>query len=239
MSEADALSPDEIHRAAGLRLLPARRRFIAGRWLARTMLSGLMNLPAPTIPISISPSGRPVLEAGGPWSFSISHSGDIAVCAVSDIRVGVDVERVASRRALLDIAKEYFHAGEAAAVAERLAVQGPEQGAELFAAYWTLKEAHMKRRSEAVWSMRDAPSFSLAAPPGKGPREDGAAWFCLGIPASAVHPLPYVIAVSAGEDTGTVTVGSPELHLRFLLAGDPPPRLLFCSESSGPPEGRE
>ncbi len=238
-SEEAALSPEEIRRAASLRHLPARRRFVAGRWLARTMLSGLMDVPGPMIPISISSGGRPVLEEGGAWSFSISHSGDIAVCAVSDIPVGVDVERVASRHAMMDIAREFFHPREAKAVAERLAVQGADQAAELFTAYWTLKEAHLKRRGEKVWGMKDTPEFSLARAPGKVFRENGPAWYCLGIPSSALPPFPYLVAVSAGEDGEGVSLSRVELHLRFLLAGDPPPRVLFRSESAGPPGGRE
>lgn len=44
--------------------------------------------------IAILPSGKPVI-LGGERFFSLSHSGEYAVCAVSDKPIGVDIQRIA------------------------------------------------------------------------------------------------------------------------------------------------
>jgi phosphopantetheinyl transferase len=237
-----ALSADELDRAGSLRSAAAKRRFLAGRWLARTMLSGLMDLPAAAIPICLSANGRPTLARGEPWDFNISHSGDLVACAVADRPVGVDLERVTARRDLLGIARECFHPGEVEDLAAQLSAAGQQAAAVRFAAYWTLKEAHLKRQGGGVWDIRDAPRFPLEAGHGTGhgteAGETAAAWCCLEIPSRASLPSAYVLAVSTGQGAGPGLLSGPELGLRFLLAEDPRPRLLFDSASAGQPTGR-
>ncbi|MBR2986805.1 MAG: hypothetical protein IKC63_02170 [Clostridia bacterium] len=40
-----------------------------------------------------TPSGKPYLD-GAPFCFNLSHSGDYAVCALSQTAVGVDIEKI-------------------------------------------------------------------------------------------------------------------------------------------------
>lgn len=40
-----------------------------------------------------TPTGKPYLD-GVPFCFNLSHSGDYAVCALSDTSVGVDIEKI-------------------------------------------------------------------------------------------------------------------------------------------------
>ena len=232
MREAGALSPEETSKAAAFGLPAARRRFIAGRWLARTMLSGLMNCPAAEIPISLPSNGRPALGAGSPWSFNISHSGDVVACAVADVPVGVDVERVNSHRDMLGIARECFHPSEVEEVEARLFAGMQGEAAERFTVYWTLKEAYMKRLGRGLGSMREAPPFRLEADRGTDAGKDEASWYCLGIPSRVAPPSPYVLSLSAGVGGETEPFGSPELHLMFLLAEDSQSFLLFRSGSA-------
>jgi phosphopantetheinyl transferase len=234
--ETGILSAEESSRAEALQVPAARGRFIAGRWLARTMLSRLTGLPAASIAISVSSNGRPALAGGSSLDFNISHSGDIAVCAVADVPVGVDVERVTSKRNLLGVARECFQSQEVEDVAARLAANGPANAAERFTAYWALKEAHMKRLGKGVWNMKDSPPFPLATNAG-APRVDSVAWYCLGLSSRGAPQLPYVLAVSAGKGPAEKPSWA-ELHLEFLLAEDPLPWLLFRSPNAGPPEGR-
>ena len=234
--ETGRLSAEEIGRARAIRFPAARRRFIAGRWLARTMLSRIMDLPAASIAISLASSGRPSLAAGASWDFNISHSGDIAVCAVADVPIGVDVERITEKRSMLSVARQCFRSEEVQDVSDRLAADGPTGAAERFTAYWALKEAHMKRLGQGVWNMKDAPPFPLGESP-EVPGADAVAWYCLGIFSHGAPPLPYVLAVSAGESTAAEDPTRAELHLELLLARDPRPRLLFHSPNAGPPRG--
>lgn len=233
-----ALSPEEALRAGSFGSPAARLRFLAGRWLARTMLGRLLDLPAAAIPISVAPGGRPTLAHGGPWYFSIAHSGDLAVCAVADLPVGVDLERVTADRDPLGIARACFQPAEIEDVAAEFSRAGPMAAAVRFAAYWTLKEAHLKRRGGSVWDMRQAPVFPLGTAAAADATAEATAWCCLEIPPRVSLPSPYVLGVSVEGVAGTGSLSCLEVRREFLLAEDPMPRLLFRSGSAGQPGAR-
>lgn len=95
--------------------------------------------------------------------FSLAHCGDYAVCAVSDVPVGVDIElpRVGGAR----LAKRFFQPDEAALV---YAADDPDRE---FCRLWTLKESYIKYadlrlgdvRSFSVVSGAEGCSFSSAS----------------------------------------------------------------------------
>lgn len=95
--------------------------------------------------------------------FSLAHCGDYAVCAVSDVPVGVDIElpRVGGAR----LAKRFFQPDEAALV---YAADDPDRK---FCRLWTLKESYIKYadlrlgdvRSFSVVSGAEGCSFSSAS----------------------------------------------------------------------------
>jgi 4'-phosphopantetheinyl transferase len=226
------LSKEERDRARALRSPSAIRRFAAGRWLVRTMLSDLLGMPAASVPIAITTNGRPFLGCAGPWHFSLSHSGDIAACAVADIPVGLDLEQVILDRDLLTIARESFQPAEADMVAASLATEGRKVAATRFYAYWTLKEAYLKLREGSVWDMRNAPAFLLGGPPAPAVQSPG--WWCMEIPPQGAFSRPYVLSLGTGELTdagGRLTV--PELHRRHLFADERRlrPLLLFAYDA--------
>ena len=78
------------------RLLRIRReddqkRSLCGRALAKKLLSQFSGLPEKGILLSEAPGGKPFAE-NLPFSFSISHSGDYAICAAGDQNVGADIQ---------------------------------------------------------------------------------------------------------------------------------------------------
>jgi 4'-phosphopantetheinyl transferase len=87
-----SLAPDEIARA--MTLPPAARcRFIRCRGLLRQILAAYTGMAATAIPIHHGPHGRAQLSIGTGLSFSLSHSGALAVFAVtSHGTVGIDAE---------------------------------------------------------------------------------------------------------------------------------------------------
>jgi 4'-phosphopantetheinyl transferase len=114
----------------------ARRstEYLAGRALLRHALAGHTGRNAASFRIETSPEGKPFC-ADGP-ALSLSHSGDLLVCAVAESgAVGVDVETGAPR-ALAAVAQRYFTADEARWVA---ADPVPR-----FRRLWVLKEAYLK-----------------------------------------------------------------------------------------------
>jgi 4'-phosphopantetheinyl transferase len=88
------LDPEERRRAARIRHAGARARFVAGRATLRTLLGDLLGEAPAAVPLSVTPPGRPVLDAPAGWSVSLAHCPDLVVAAVGmDVEVGVDVER--------------------------------------------------------------------------------------------------------------------------------------------------
>ncbi len=76
-----------------------------------------------------------------PLHVSVSHGGGLAAAAVCDHGpIGVDVERVESRRNLIAIAQRFF-APEESAMLERC---GADERTALFHQWWTRKEAVLK-----------------------------------------------------------------------------------------------
>lgn len=84
------------------------------------------------------PLGKPKLSNTN-LHYNISHSGDWAICAVSDIEVGCDIEKIGS--ADLNVAKRFFCPEEYAHIAEQAS---PTEQRLLFYRYWTLKESFIK-----------------------------------------------------------------------------------------------
>ena len=121
-----------------------RRQTVCADALARLMLAG----PGATAPQALrfarSASGRPSCPVL-PLSFSLSHSGGYAACAVSARPVGVDLEEIRPLRpALLGILSE-----------EERAWMGDD--AARFAQLWTAKEAMLKCRGAALGRLRHLP----------------------------------------------------------------------------------
>lgn len=145
---AQHLSADEEARAARFRVEAPRRRFVAARGALRRVLGDYLGEPAESFAIAPGPNGKPEL-AGRRLHFSVSHSGDRALLAFAcDRPLGVDLEQVRAAPDLLEIARRYFAADEAAALA---AVAAPDR-ARAFFALWTRKEACLKVDGEGVGS---------------------------------------------------------------------------------------
>lgn len=84
--------------------------------------------------------GKPVLRGDRPWAFNLSHSGHLAVVAVTRRpAVGVDVELLGR-----DVRPAVVR--RALAPSELALVEGvaPERRAEAFLRHWTAKEAYGK-----------------------------------------------------------------------------------------------
>lgn len=87
------LSEAEKVRAAAFRSPEARRMFVAGRTLCRSIVSRITDCTPAALSIAITPSGRPYLPDHPDIDFNLSHSGNMVVLAVSrGGHVGVDIE---------------------------------------------------------------------------------------------------------------------------------------------------
>jgi 4'-phosphopantetheinyl transferase len=159
---AALLAPDERARAAGFHFERDRRRWTAARGAVRALLAGYTAVPPASLLFRLGPHGKPALDgpaAGGGVDFNVSHSGDLALCAVARTRaVGVDVEAVRPDFATDQVARRFFAPAEVAA----LAALPPHQRVGAFFACWTRKEAYIKARGTGLALGLDRFEVSLA-----------------------------------------------------------------------------
>lgn len=92
----------------------------------------------------IAEGGKPV--AAG-VHFSLSHSGDFAVCAVGEDKIGADIDY--PRKNPLPLAKRFF------SEAEHLKIAASETPQEDFCALWVLKEACIKCSGEGIRALSE------------------------------------------------------------------------------------
>lgn len=105
---------------------------IAADALCRKAISDFCGISPSEIIFKYTQTGKPFAK-GLPVHFSISHSGDMAVCVVSDNEVGIDIEKI---RSINPRICEKFATEE-----EIEYIRNSKKG--LFE-IWTLKEAYFK-----------------------------------------------------------------------------------------------
>ncbi|QGZ60774.1 4'-phosphopantetheinyl transferase family protein [Paraburkholderia acidisoli] len=92
------LSPEERERAGKFRFDIHRRRYVAGRGAARSLLARYLALPPHAVAIDYGPEGKPrCATQAAHWTlhFNLSHSEHIAALAVANgFEIGIDVENV-------------------------------------------------------------------------------------------------------------------------------------------------
>jgi 4'-phosphopantetheinyl transferase len=134
-------SPREHARAARMPLAGRRRAFLVGRGIVRSVLGAYLAIAPGDVEIGRGPHGKPFIDAPDAPAFSVSHSGDLLVLAVTAaVAVGVDVERVDAGLDVMAIASRFLASQERAQLAR---LTGDDRQAAFFA-IWTRKEAHAK-----------------------------------------------------------------------------------------------
>jgi 4'-phosphopantetheinyl transferase len=137
------LSPAERDRAGRFLLERERRRFTASHVLLRRVLAAYTGIAPRSLQFDHGPHGKPVLA--GPTMpssvhFNLSHAGELAVVAVAQQMVGVDIEVVREIQNYEQIAKRFFTEREHAAI-----LAFPDyQRSKAFLHCWTHKEAFLK-----------------------------------------------------------------------------------------------
>ena len=105
---------------------------------------GMETLPA----VEREPGGKPWFPGRPDCHFNVSHSGGLALCALSDAPVGADIEVVRPRQAKL---ADYVLQGEARA---RYQALGGDWGA--FYTLWTERESILKYTGAGLRAWRTA-----------------------------------------------------------------------------------
>ena len=137
-SPAD-LSPTRFARIDRIKNGEAKKASLAGEWLATRLSGGV---------ICAHPSGQPYIE-GSDMHISISHSGEYAVCALSETPVGIDIEKIRKvSDKLID---------RVCTAREREYVISDER----FFEVWTAKEAYFKKIGTGITDLKSVDTLDL------------------------------------------------------------------------------
>jgi 4'-phosphopantetheinyl transferase len=156
------LDPAERQRCDGIRRPADARRFVVAHGVTRRLVADRLGTVA--FRWVFGPNGKPSVDGGG-VQVNLSHSGDLAMVALSAVRpVGVDVQQVLPGLDVAAMAARFYPPAEAH-------VAGPDA----FALLWARKEAVVKAAGGRL-------TRGLAVPVA-GPS-----------PVLAEHDGPYVVA---------------------------------------------
>jgi len=158
---ADRLPREERERAARLHRPATRRRWVAARWALRGVLGHYLDEDPAGIELRVGGNGKPALAGfPAPLHFNLSHSDELALVAIAREReVGVDVERIESRRDLLALAQRALGPAQAADVAATL----PPDRSAAFHAAWTRREAIAKCLGTGLGAPLPAAAVAVSA----------------------------------------------------------------------------
>jgi 4'-phosphopantetheinyl transferase len=137
---AALLSEEELSRAARFHFDRDRRRFVIARGALRTLLGRYLQRDPAGLRFELGANGKPFLPDDAA-RFNVSHSGDVALVALSRRHeCGIDVEQFRATPDLDAIAERFFSRQECDALRQ---FQGPLR-IDAFFRCWTRKEAVVK-----------------------------------------------------------------------------------------------
>lgn len=159
------LIPEEKDRAFRFRFYQLYTSFVIARGALRYLLGHYLNCDPTRVSLVYGPRGKPAVESPSSLQFNMTHSGDLAVIALTLRReIGVDIERIRTLADMPQIANHFFCPEEAAEV-----MRAPHTERErAFFLCWTRKEAYIKATGDGF----SAPlgSFRVTVDPAKPAR---------------------------------------------------------------------
>lgn len=195
------LSADEVQRLRRFRFPIDRDRFAAARGALRSILACYVKQCPGEIRFSYGKWGRPSLQAndGDALEFNLAHAEEIALCAVSRMPVGVDVERVRPDFPVERTVARFFAPREREYV---LSVPSTERALHFFT-FWTRKEALLK--AIGVGLSANLESIDISEPTvcfdaaRDGPRASNTTWNVLSFIPKAGHVGAIAHKTRSGE----------------------------------------
>ena len=170
------------------------RRLSLGAGLLFSYAMRTAGLDPAALTVTEGPHGKPQLKEAD-VHFNLSHSGNFSVCAVSDRRVGCDIEELAPYR--IGVAHRFFTAEETRMIEE---ASSEEERRRRFCRIWTLKESYVKLTGAGLSCAPD--SFSVRLTPGGMPDLQSVGGSDVFF--TEYHDLPGVCAALCSEDGACV-----------------------------------
>ena len=154
------MTPEEKTQQQRFKFAQHRHQYLITRALIRTTLSRYIELKPNEWRFHKNKYGRPeIIMSKGmpPLRFNLSHTNGIIVCAVAlKEDIGVDVEDMTRKSAIINIADRFFSAQE---IKDLHAVANQR---ERFFEYWTLKESYIKACGMGLALPLDQFSFHIS-----------------------------------------------------------------------------
>lgn len=134
------VSPERKARIETTKRLETKASLLGAGLLLKTVMKKEYNLS--DFEIETNEFGKPFIKGREDIHFNLSHSGDIAVCTVSDTDCGVDIENTGKPHDAMALANRFFSRNEYAAM-----MLSPNPN-EAFCRLWTLRESYVKMRGK-------------------------------------------------------------------------------------------
>jgi len=204
-----SLKPEECELANRFQTSALRDEFIAARGTLRTILGHCLNVSPSKVPLEYGEYGKPQVAASHALRFNLSHSGGLALYALSLTReIGVDIEQIVPVDDYEQIARQFFSPRE---ISDMLSVPSSHR-AEAFFTCWTRKEAYIKATGQGLNLALDCFRVSLlpAEPPLLEAPLDTRVWsifdtspkqgFAAAVVAEGIAPPPHTWFFSDADD---------------------------------------
>jgi len=151
----NTLSSDEIARSERFYFPQHRQRFITARGSLRSILGQYLQVDPMLVQFIYQHRGKPLLAdkfADQKITFNISHSENLALCAVTcENLIGVDLEHIRPISDLENLAKRFFLNREYESIKS---IPSTKQQ-ETFFRYWTCKEAYLKATGDGLVKLEE------------------------------------------------------------------------------------
>ncbi|MEM9162276.1 MAG: 4'-phosphopantetheinyl transferase superfamily protein [Cyanobacteria bacterium P01_F01_bin.4] len=135
------LSAEEHTRANRFKFDRDRTRFIQSRGSLRHLLSRYLGCSAAEVTFTYGEYGKPQISNDPTLTFNLSHSEDLALCAVGYSQcLGIDLEYLRAITHFESLSRRCLCDSELQAIHPLAAPQAQQQ----FLQYWTCKEAYLK-----------------------------------------------------------------------------------------------
>jgi len=137
---ANLLSPAERLRAGEFRAEEHRQKFEISRGVLRLLLGRYLATEPRSVEFQYGVHGKPSVKTSVGLHFNVSHSGEIAIYAIGQTEVGIDIEQIRPLADMMNIARRFFSAAEA----DELAGLSGDSRIRAFYSCWARKEAYIK-----------------------------------------------------------------------------------------------
>ncbi|NMB34027.1 MAG: 4'-phosphopantetheinyl transferase superfamily protein [Clostridium sp.] len=149
------LPRDKVDRIKRFRRIEDSMRTLAADLLIRTAACIRFNTQNRFLKFQKGCKGKPYLLNNKDFHFNLSHSGDFAVCAISNKTIGIDIEKVQDMD--FSIAKRFFSQSET----QDLFSKDGEARKQYFFDLWTLKESYIKADGRGMFLPLNSFSFGI------------------------------------------------------------------------------